>query len=135
MSLDGMNENTIEYSIKLKFIMDAHNLKAVYLPEKANDIEIMTTEVGRPGLQLTGFYDFFDDRRIQILGLTEFGYFETLKKEDFEMFDKDNKSKKTKKVIFSSADKNNPAKFYINSAPAHHKFSTKKITKKMEFFL
>ena len=39
-------------------------------------------------------------------------------------------SKETKKVIFSSADKNNPAKFYINSAPAHHKFSTKKITKK-----
>ena len=39
-------------------------------------------------------------------------------------------SKETKKVIFYSADKSNPAKFYINSAPAHHKFSTKKITKK-----
>jgi 4-deoxy-L-threo-5-hexosulose-uronate ketol-isomerase len=39
-------------------------------------------------------------------------------------------SKETKKVIFYSADKSKPAKFYINSAPAHHKFSTKKITKK-----
>jgi len=39
-------------------------------------------------------------------------------------------SKETKKVKFHSADKANPAKFYINSAPAHHKFSTKKITKK-----
>jgi len=39
-------------------------------------------------------------------------------------------SKETKKVIFYSDDKSNPAKFYINSAPAHHKFSTKKITKK-----
>lgn len=39
-------------------------------------------------------------------------------------------SKETKNVKFYSADKSNPAKFYINSAPAHHKFSTKKITKK-----
>jgi 4-deoxy-L-threo-5-hexosulose-uronate ketol-isomerase len=39
-------------------------------------------------------------------------------------------SKETKKVNFFSADKSKPAKFYINSAPAHHKFSTKKITKK-----
>lgn len=39
-------------------------------------------------------------------------------------------SKETKKVIFYSADKNNPAKFYINSAPAHHKYPTKKITTK-----
>ena len=39
-------------------------------------------------------------------------------------------SKETKNVKFHSADKSKPAKFYINSAPAHHKFSTKKITKK-----
>lgn len=39
-------------------------------------------------------------------------------------------SKETKNVKFYSADSSNPAKFYINSAPAHHKFSTKKITKK-----
>jgi 4-deoxy-L-threo-5-hexosulose-uronate ketol-isomerase len=39
-------------------------------------------------------------------------------------------SKETKKVIFYSADKNNPAKFYINSAPAHQKYPIKKITTK-----
>ncbi|MEO5649869.1 MAG: 5-dehydro-4-deoxy-D-glucuronate isomerase [Ginsengibacter sp.] len=38
--------------------------------------------------------------------------------------------KETQKVSFASSDPSNPAKFYINSAPAHHKFSTKKITKK-----
>ena len=38
-------------------------------------------------------------------------------------------SKETKKVIFSSADKNDPAKFYINSAPAYHKYPTKKVTR------
>ena len=37
--------------------------------------------------------------------------------------------KETKKVTFESLDKSNPAKFYINAAPAHHKFPTKKITR------
>jgi 4-deoxy-L-threo-5-hexosulose-uronate ketol-isomerase len=37
--------------------------------------------------------------------------------------------KETQNVSFTSLDKANPAKFYINSAPAHHKFPTKKITK------
>lgn len=37
--------------------------------------------------------------------------------------------KETKEVIFISEDQNQPAKFYINSAPAHHKYPTKKVTK------
>lgn len=32
-------------------------------------------------------------------------------------------------VVFKSDDKNNPAKFYINSAPAHKTFPTKKVSK------
>lgn len=35
--------------------------------------------------------------------------------------------KETKQVVFESFDKNNPAKFYLNSAPAHQKYPTKKI--------
>ena len=34
-----------------------------------------------------------------------------------------------KEVIFKSDDKNNPAKFYLNSAPAHKNFPTKKVDK------
>lgn len=38
-------------------------------------------------------------------------------------------SKGTRKVNFASLEQSNPAKFYINSAPAHHQYSTKKVTK------
>lgn len=34
----------------------------------------------------------------------------------------------TKKVIFASSDKKNPAKLYFNSAPAHKEFPSKKVT-------
>jgi 4-deoxy-L-threo-5-hexosulose-uronate ketol-isomerase len=39
-------------------------------------------------------------------------------------------SKGTKNVNFASVNESDPAKFYINSAPAHHKYSSVKVTKK-----
>ncbi|WP_430605985.1 5-dehydro-4-deoxy-D-glucuronate isomerase [Enterococcus sp. DIV0180] len=36
--------------------------------------------------------------------------------------------KETKEVIFSSEDAENPAKFYLSSAPAHHKYPNVKIS-------
>lgn len=37
--------------------------------------------------------------------------------------------KGTSKVVFKSAEKNKPAKLYFNSAPAHHAYPSRKITK------
>jgi 4-deoxy-L-threo-5-hexosulose-uronate ketol-isomerase len=37
--------------------------------------------------------------------------------------------KGTSEVLFESSDKNNPAKYYLNSAPAHHAYPSKKITR------
>jgi 4-deoxy-L-threo-5-hexosulose-uronate ketol-isomerase len=34
----------------------------------------------------------------------------------------------TRNVVFKSADPKNPARLYINSAPAHHAFNSKKVT-------
>jgi len=38
--------------------------------------------------------------------------------------------KETKDVVFRSKDPGKPAKLYINSAPAHHAYPSKKVTKK-----
>lgn len=38
--------------------------------------------------------------------------------------------KGTKNVVFKSTDPTKPAKLYINSAPAHHEYPSKKVTKK-----
>lgn len=43
---------------------------------------IRTSDVNRPGLQLTGFYDYYDPRRLQILGRVESTYLSGLRSDD-----------------------------------------------------
>ena len=46
----------------------------LYVPEDASTIAISSPEVNRPGLQLSGFFDYFDSQRVQILGKSEFAF-------------------------------------------------------------
>ena len=63
-----------QFSVKLSKIIKAHNLTEIYLPCDASGIEVCSMEVSRPGLHLTGFFDFFDNSRIEIFGKTEIEY-------------------------------------------------------------
>lgn len=63
-----------KYSVSLERIIKNHSLEVVYVPKPAGEIEIITNEVNRPGIVLTGYTDYFDPLRIQILGWTELGF-------------------------------------------------------------
>jgi len=67
-----------KYFVTLDKIIESHSLEVVYVPHAANEIKIETNEVNRPGIVLTGYTDYFDPRRIQILGWTEFGFLENM---------------------------------------------------------
>ncbi len=69
------------YTVSLQKIIDSHGLETIYLPQDANEILIDTNEVNRPGIVLTGYTDYFDPRRIQILGCTEFGFLQNMSRE------------------------------------------------------
>jgi len=43
--------------------------------------KLTTNEVNRPALQLTGYFDYFDADRLQVIGYVEFTYLETLARE------------------------------------------------------
>ena len=45
-------------------------------------IRIRKMNINRPGLQLVGFYDYFDNERIQLLGKVEWTYLEKLTSEE-----------------------------------------------------
>ncbi|MBR1900995.1 MAG: HPr(Ser) kinase/phosphatase, partial [Lachnospiraceae bacterium] len=42
---------------------------------------LTTTQVNRPALQLTGYFDYFDADRLQVIGYVEYTYLETLPRE------------------------------------------------------
>ena len=63
-----------EFSVPLSEIVDRLGLHKVYVAENYEEIKISTIEINRPGLELTGYFEFFDNKRIQVLGNTEFAY-------------------------------------------------------------
>lgn len=72
----------MEYSVSLEKIIDLHKLEVVYLPKDASEILITTAEINRPGIVLTGYTDYFDSLRIQILGWTELGFLANMNDEE-----------------------------------------------------
>lgn len=72
-----------EFTIALSRIINEHNLEVLYLPKTEGEIQISTSEVNRPGLEMVGYYEFFDNRRIQIIGKSEASYAETLCADEF----------------------------------------------------
>ena len=63
-----------EFSVPLSEIVDRLGLDKVYVAENYDETMISSVEINRPGLELTGYFEFFDNKRIQILGNTEFSY-------------------------------------------------------------
>lgn len=63
-----------QYFVTLEDIIENHSLEVVYIPKPASEIKVLTNEVNRPGIVLTGYTDFFDPLRVQILGWTELGF-------------------------------------------------------------
>lgn len=78
-----------KFKVPLKNIIDEFSLEAIHLPLDAAKLFIEETEVNRPGLQLSGFYEYFNPERIQIVGKAEFAFLATLeedvRKERMEM--------------------------------------------------
>lgn len=65
---------SVEFSVLLTDIVRALHLNEVYTSENYKDTKITTVEINRPGLELTGYFEFFDNKRIQVFGNTEFSY-------------------------------------------------------------
>ncbi len=59
------------FKVSLKKIISEFSLEILNLPEENNDIMVSIAEVNRPGLQMAGYYEFFDQNRIQIIGKSE----------------------------------------------------------------
>ena len=70
------------FTVTLQQIIDEFKLEVLYVPGKAEDILISENDITRPGLQLMGFYEYFNPERIQIIGKMEFAYLSTIAESD-----------------------------------------------------
>ena len=63
-----------KFSVSLGKIIKELSLDVAYMPNDPDRIQIYSKDITRPGLELTGFLDFFDNSRIILFGNTENSY-------------------------------------------------------------
>ena len=62
------------FAVSLKRLVEKVSLEVTYAPCELDKISVEIAEVNRPGLFLTGYYDYFDKLRLQIMGLAEMNF-------------------------------------------------------------
>ena len=66
-----------KYSVDIKDVISELSLNKLVFSEKNEGLKIVSAEINRPGLHLAGYYEYFDQNRIQIIGKAEFAYLDT----------------------------------------------------------
>ena len=71
-----------EYSVSLKRIIDELKLKEFYVPGDTEKLLVYSNSIDRPGLQLVGHLDYFDDSQIVVFGMTEYSFLRQMDPEE-----------------------------------------------------
>ncbi|MBQ9096777.1 MAG: HPr(Ser) kinase/phosphatase [Clostridia bacterium] len=70
------------FSVKISEIIKTLKLEKLYCTDEMLETEIDCADVNRPSLQLTGFFDYFNPKRIQIIGKVEMTYLDKLDEQE-----------------------------------------------------
>lgn len=89
------------FSVSMAKIIKNFKLETIVMPLPEENIYISNVEVNRPGLQLCGFYQYFDNARIQIIGKSEEAFLTGFSDEEYRKRVGDFFGKKPAAVIIS----------------------------------
>lgn len=67
---------SIEYTIPIKNLVKEFSFETIYMPKNGYKTTVKSTDLNRPSLQLTGFFEYFDNSRIQLFGKVEYAFLE-----------------------------------------------------------
>ena len=70
------------YTVSFENIINEFKLETVFLPDVPEKLLVSCTRVNRPGLQMVGFYDHYEQERIQIIGKVEHLFISQLAEEE-----------------------------------------------------
>ncbi len=83
------NMHDSAFKIHLSKVIEEFGFERMYSSSDIDKIMIDTPELNRPALQIAGFYDYFDPKRIQIMGKVEATYLEQFPREKrYELMDR-----------------------------------------------
>lgn len=61
-------------SVTVQMLVDRVKLEVVYGTKELLQKEITTSDISRPGLEMTGYFDYYAPERLQLLGMKEWSY-------------------------------------------------------------
>ena len=61
-------------AILVKDLLDNLRVESAYSTEELLQKEIATSDITRPGLEMTGYFDYYSPERIQLMGMKEWSY-------------------------------------------------------------
>ena len=77
------------YYVPLAQLVEEFDLQILYRSSDYASTQLTVEDVTRPGIPLAGYFDYFDRRRLQVLGNVEMGYLSRLSQEECrQVFDK-----------------------------------------------
>lgn len=65
-------------TVTVKMLVDKLKLKVVYGNEELLAKAITTADISRPGLEMTGYFDYYSPERLQLVGMKEWTYLKTM---------------------------------------------------------
>ncbi len=70
------------FSVNLKKLVDEFGLEIIFKSDDYDDVKVVNNEVNRPSLQIAGFFDYFDNTRVQVIGKVEISYINKMTSEE-----------------------------------------------------
>ncbi|MDM0092241.1 HPr(Ser) kinase/phosphatase [Streptococcus sp. VTCC 12814] len=65
-------------TVTVKMLVDKVKLKVIYGTKELLENPITTADISRPGLEMTGYFDYYSPERIQLVGMKEWSYLNTM---------------------------------------------------------
>ena len=60
--------------VTVQMLVERIKLEVIYGDEELLQKEITTSDISRPGLEMTGYFDYYSPERIQLVGMKEWSY-------------------------------------------------------------
>ncbi len=103
-----------QFSVSLARIAKEFSLKPILTVGDPETTMIRSADVNRPGLQFSGYYEYYDNDRIQLIGKSEESFLHTLSKDEYKARVTEFFSKKPPLVVIARSLQ--PTEFFVSQA-------------------